>query len=458
MNTVGIHNVESEDIQTLIEYFMVSKNLTMDITPELQSYAKESVKYTSSISTELIGEDSNRNTDFDHIPLFSISGKGGIQGNSAFCRISVRHTQPDTLFVSFRPLFIANVEALVKDIPINPVQYFKKYTKRIPMNLTQQTSLDNLMNLVTMLDDSVNGLSPNGLNKALESELLRPDFELTVENWFKTLVRRKAYQYHITGLIEQKSFYCDDKGRIQPGTVRGNKSFLECLLYILRVYKPSKVIFTGFSLGASMAAGASYMCHLALSKDTARVPILPEFHLYQYAGVCIGNMTMSAYIRTHFEKSIYVSLTRKSKELDPVTVIARGMVVPIGNIVNIDVFNHQIYYMNMDEFERLCKVSKITMRQLIVYYLLKMKRSEPFTGIHLAGEDTIERILAKELLDRGLSIQFGTPIPCDYFTSTGYAGKYKICPVKKKQCAVKQERDTKTRRLRNLCVPNMLFS
>jgi len=86
-----------------------------------------------------------------------------------------------------------------------------------------------------------------------------------------------------------------------------------------------------------------------------------------------------------------------------------------------------------------------------------MKRSEPFTGIHLAGEDTIERILAKELLDRGLSIQFGTPIPCDYFTSTGYSGKYKICPVKQKICMVKQERDTKTRQLRTKCVPTTLL-
>lgn len=454
MDTTYINGVASEDIQTLMDNFMVSKNLTMDITPDLQSFTKESVKYTSSISNELIGDNDARNTDYDHIPLFSIAGKGGIHGNGAFCRISVQHTHPETLFVSFRPLFIENVDTMVKDIPMNPIQYFKKYTKKIPMDLTQPTSLDNLMNLVTMLDDSVNGLASSGLNKALERELLRPDFELTVENWFKTLVRRKAYQSHINGLISEKSFYCDDKGRIVPGTTRSGKSFVECLLYILRNYKPTKVIFTGFSLGASMAAAASYMCHLALSKGMG---VLPEFHLYQYAGVCIGNTTMSAYIRTHFEKSIYVSLTRKMKELDPVSVIARGVVVPIGNIVNIDVIKHQIYYMNMDEFERLGKVSKISMRQLIVYYILKMKRSEPFTGIHLAGEDTIERILAKELTDRGVSLPFGKPASCDYFTSTGYAGKYKICPVKQKICMVKQERDTKTRKLRNKCVPTTLL-
>jgi len=126
-----------------------------------------------------------------------------------------------------------------------------------------------------------------------------------------------------------------------------------------------------------------------------------------------------------------VSLTRNLKEIDPVCVIARDMVVPIGHIINIEVLKHQLYYMNIVDFERLGNVSRVSMHHLVVYYFLKMKRAEPFTGIHLAGEDTIERILLKELLERGQHIPLGSSIHYDYFTSTCYSGKYRICPVKK---------------------------
>jgi hypothetical protein len=152
-------------------------------------------------------------------------------------------------------------------------------------------------------------------------------------------------------------------------------------------------------------------------------------------------MRMNFYIRQYFETSLYITLTRRFKEIDPVSFIARGTVVPIGNIVNIDVIYHQVHSITLEDYERLGKVSQLSMHQLVFYYLLKMKRAEPFTGIHLAGEATIERILVKELLDRGIPLPFlekapKTHVACAYFTSTGYSAKYRICPKKRNQCKV----------------------
>ena len=444
--------VETEDIETLLQTFMVAKNLTMDITPDLEAYTKEAVKYTSCISTEFLPDPTMRNTDYDHIPLVSISNAGGSHGNGAFCRVSVQHTNPETLYVSFRPLYIEHVEELTKNIPGNALQWFRKFTRRTPLDLTKPVSLDNLMHLVMMLDGSADGLSANGLSRAMEEELKRPAADLTVENWFKTLVRRKAYQPYIKGLMENKGLFSGEDGRMVPGSVRRGLSFLEGLLTVIGCYKPTRVVFGGFSLGASMAAGASYLCHLAL---TAAGAAAPEFHLYQYSGVCVGDARMNAYVRAHFEKSLYITLTRNYTEIDPVCVIARGVVVPIGNIVNMDVIDHRVHRINLADYETLGKVVKLTMKQLVMYYVLRMKRAEPFIGIHLAGEDVIERVLTKELLDRGAPIRFGRGLSCDYFTSTGYSGKYKICPVKRNMCRVKKTRAAKGR-VKNQCVPTII--
>lgn len=444
--------MDSIQIQDLLQTFMVAKNLTADIRPDLNAFSdtKKHIKYTASISSEILTHHSmdDRNTDYDHIPLVSIASKGGIDGNGIFCRLSIQHTTPETLYVSFRPLNIEGLETLSKTIPTNVLNTYKKYTRRIPLNLTETVSLDNLIHLVQILDNGAEGVGANGLNRAMEAELQRPAYEFLVENWFQTLARRKAYQPYMRGLLDDtaKTFYANPR----PGTMRPNTSLLEGILFVLRAYKPNAVVFTGFSLGASLAAAASYLCHRALTAETTQTA--PTFHLYQYAGVCVGDMRMNAYIRQHFETSLYVTLTRKFKEIDPVSFIARGTVIPIGNIVNIDVIYHQIHSIQMDDYERLGHVSKLTMHQLVFYYLLKMKRAEPFTGIHLAGEATIERILVKELTERGIPLPFlhdatETNVACAYFTSTGYSAKYRICPKKQKQNHCKLVKDATTRRV-----------
>jgi hypothetical protein len=449
--------MDSIRIQELLQTFMVAKNLTADIRPDLEAYsdAKKHIKYTASVSSEILTQHlmDDRNTDFDHIPLVSIASKGGIDGNGIFCRLSIQHTTPETLYVSFRPLNIEGLETLSKTIPTNVLNTYKKYTRRIPLNLTETVSLDNLIHLVQILDNGAEGVGANGLNRALETELQRPAYEFLIENWFQTLIRRKAYQPYMRGLLDDtaKTFYANPSGSIHPGTMRPNTSLLEGIMFVLRAYKPASVVFTGFSLGASLAAAASYLCHRVLTAEASSFPI-PVFHLYQYAGVCVGDMRMNAYIRQHFETSLYVTLTRKFKEIDPVSFIARGTVFPIGNIVNIDVIYHQIHSIQLDDYERLGKVSKLTMHQLVFYYLLKMKRAEPFTGIHLAGEATIERILVKELIERGIPLSFlhdarKTNVACAYFTSTGYSAKYRICPKKQTQNRCKVVKNATTKRV-----------
>lgn len=78
--------------------FMISKNMTGDISPDLESYTGEKIKYTMPLTSD----DVESPDDYWHIPLLSI---GDVHGNKNLCRISVQHTDPSVLYVAFRPNF-----------------------------------------------------------------------------------------------------------------------------------------------------------------------------------------------------------------------------------------------------------------------------------------------------------------------------------------------------------------
>lgn len=401
-------------------YFLISKNMTGDISGDLDSYEGESTKYTNPILSEYF----ESSDDYWHIPLLSI---GNVQGNGIFCRISIQNNEPSKLYISFRPLNLDGLDVLLKkNKNIDMITKFTKYKK---LDLSQTKSLDNIIHQTQIIDDNT-FFGNFGISNGIATEIMKENSQINVENWYSTLNRKKIYKPHMKELLNNKVFFTgNNKDKITPNTVKKNISILNAIVSFIKFYQPTDVIFTGFSLGSALAISTAYLVHLYLYGSFILDHQLTNsnFHIYQFCGPKVGNNIMGEYINKHFKSCYYYALSRNSK-IDPVTYMPSTKFVHIGKLYVLDIIN-----MILKPYNELSLTKKTSFNKLVLGFVLNLKMSEPFKAIHLAGEDLIERIFILKLIEANIDIPYITILPeCKYFTSTGYSAKYKICPIKNK--------------------------
>lgn len=409
------------NISDILYNFMLSKNMTGNISGDLDEYTGEKIKYSNPLNSDQF----ESSDDYWHIPLIAV---GESNGNGIFARVSVQNTDPNTLYISFRPLNLDGIDVLLKN---KTFEVATKYFNKSKLDLSKNTSIDNIINICNILGDK-NIKKDMGISQALFDELTRNSYTMHVENWFSTLSRSKAFKIHMKNILDNKLFF-GDKGKTKYGATSEKMSIITILATFIKLYNPKHVIFVGFSLGSALALACSYIIHTSL--DFYEEKVKPSFSVYQFCGIKIGNKIMVDYIENNFNKVKYILLSRGKIEIDPVSLLPSSTFVHAGKILNINVTDHTILF--EDKF--ISKIKKTTMLKLVTGYIFKTKNAEQFTGIHLAGEDLIERILIKYLIDNTITNPFINIPKCEYFTSTGYSGKYKICPIKKCKIISKKE-------------------
>lgn len=405
--------MEPELLKELMVQFMLSKEMTKIVEHELIKVKRKTKskpttqRKTNSKPTNPVlrmfpfNVEDEMASNYGMIPLVTL---GQIHGNLNMGRISVQEWDPTVLYVHFRPLNIEFIDQILKNTKW--MNMIMKYFRFKELQLTSEYTLDHLIYLVRMMDRE------NGYEK----ELKREGYSAYLENDFKSVANKivrkeKRFEPFLRAFPE---IY-----RSSPGTkLESNVSLFNYLTQFIHLYKPTKVVFAGYSLGSGMALNASYWVHRSL-------PNPPKMIVYQFAGPKAGTLEMKHYIDTHFEKCVYVSVS-KNGYLDLVSRIHKKPWVHIGQLYDIDLATHQVKAIPYSEKYGKYKMS---MTSLVVGFILKRPSAEPFQSIHNAAENVIGRMLLSHLVNQKVSLlPYITDGPeCDYF-SQGYSGKYEVCP------------------------------
>lgn len=490
-------DIDGELSLDLLHNFMISLNMTGDISGDLESYEGEAeVRYTNPFFDEKTSD------DFWHVPLISI---GDVTDNGNFCRISAQHTNPSTLYIAFRPLNLDGVKDILKTN-----SYFDIVNKFMKMKKLdyKKKSIDNLIHTTHSVDSSelIDGYR---VSSFIVNDIMNEKHTLTVENAFVTLGRNKEFKKHISDVLKNQHIFTDSTDKIRFGDTKSNISFFNAIVSFINAYKPTKVVFCGYSFGSSLAAVSSYLVHRYFHdtvnrrithsiehRKTAEIPlstssisndiqstidqirdlriggasttkkstkkakasvivkekpieiVTTKFCLYQFAGPKVGSIVMKNYIDHHFDKAYYIAL-RRDRDIDPVSYFpVLPKFVHIGQVIEIDVLKHSIR--KIYDFEKQLlqnKKSCNSMTKICLNFVMGVKDS--FKSIHLAGEDLIERILLKHIMEQGIDNPYvDESIGCEYFTETGYSAKYKVCP--KDICSL--ETSVVNKKILNKCV------
>lgn len=398
-----------DDVDDIFNAFMIAKNMTGDLRTDLASYTKKQIRYTDPFSNDFY----QASEDYWHIPLFSV---GNVDGNNAFARVSVKHTDPSTLYVAFRPMNLDGLFESLKGRMVEATAKFNGMTSVIP---SQDKSLDNLIQITRVLDDTT---TKNGITSGLYNILMQSDYKVIVENWFSTLGKKtKSNPFKAHFAKEVPAIFRHDPDTASSFAV----SIVQAITTFVHFYQPKEVIFTGFSYGSSLAMSASILTKYLLMENAKS----PHVSVYQFAGSKVCDKQGQRFASEHLNKVVYVGLTRNHTINDPVTALPSHSInlVHVGNQYCIDVLRHTV-----KPTACIATNTNISMKSLVYNYVMKQRGAETFKSIHLAGEDLLERILLTYMIDNNMksNIIDLESIPCEFFSSTGYSAKYKVCPRK----------------------------
>jgi hypothetical protein len=377
--------------------------------------------------------------DLWHQPLWLA---GSAKGNGVCVRASVCHTTPDTLFLSFRPFNLENALEIVNYWEL--ISYFKGYSGVRPLNADLTSDVKSVDNLLYQI------------NQIASTEV---DPETGISVGYTNLVAGTPLMIKTENRVKDKdcipvrwpdSFDPNLNGR------RSVSSLVEAISDFLSVNgdRFKKVIFCGFSMGSGCGLSSAILTHrLMVNKGVTP----PKIHVVQFAGTMVGDSRANEYVGKNFESCIYFSLIntkeKGSDSYDPVSFYPHSREFKhAGDVFTMDYYTHRIV-MNRGFLSAPFSVSQNTSPwlQLIVSYITGWNLGGNFKGFmntHLPGEAMISRTLMYNIVqhwksmnkrgrvDGNANVGSGrvkipswlAKVPCKFYTSSGTAAKYKVCP------------------------------
>lgn len=487
----------------LLNVGFVSQFMTDDIQRDLQSYKGQSVRYVNPIqadgkATERVsalkrlyrslfskkakGDPSEDVMDNDadeekveeafaditqeadslwHVPLWSA---GNPNGNGMFCRASVCHSMPDTLWLSFRPLNLADLEKLVSFADMHT--YLRRFSGQIDISQLSHDAktIDNLLYITLQLSttdvDAETGLSQGYLNL-----LARSRINVTTEN---VVARLKS-------TVPQWPF--------NPafGAKQEVPSIHDAIASFLQINRSTfkRVVFSGFSLGSGSALTSAVLAHRALSADGSGGP-LPEFHVVQMSGTMVGTERVAAYAADNFASCLYLALRNTAEKgndvYDPVTFMPYDTRFShAGDHMVLDFARHDVFLTTGFDPSMHQRGSNPWIK-LMASMVTGINLGGSYVGFsrtHLAGERMIVRTLLYNIVqqwkassankarraDGAAQPTVEVPkwvlmIPCEYYSIAGTAAKHKLCPDVMCMLTTRVVGD----KPRALCIRNMMPS
>lgn len=358
-----------------------------------------------------------------HLPVASF---GEELANHTFCRVSTQASDQETLYITFRPFIMEDMPTMLREKGALTTAY-THYFGTPKVNHTKKT-IDNLLAIFRALQTTeikMGHLVHEGYTRLLTGE----STTMTLENAFKGHSKdhlpmdskRKARIARFASSMGMENVF--DKVKLPQ--------ILHALTRLIEVYAPRRVVFSGFSLGGGSSLAAAVLVHQALMQSKARIP---EFHSVSISGTMVGGEALKTYVNTHFTSAIYVATKGKTLQgetmLDPVTNMpySPGM-MHVGHQFMIDYAQHT---MKLLERPIRGKAHSFAWTSLFMKQLLGAWKGggivEAFEKVHMIGEDMVLRITLMKLLLSHYQSPLLNHLSCEFFTATGSAAKYQICP------------------------------
>lgn len=448
-----------DDLLLLTHASFISQYMPISLDKELQSYAPGATRFTNPyalvdgddapFASEAKSSEYARVTeDLWHIPLMSI---GNAEGNGMLVRLSIPHTQPSVLYISFRPLDLSNISEIVRRTGYvnTALKYARSATVRADHTTT---SLNNTITLVNMLSERA--LMPNGMSRGYHDFTTVEQYPIVIENeGVDVMGRQLAFRGPPLQLRStRKSPEAPPQGTMADtiaGFIAENAGCFD------------HVVFTGFSLGSGTSLACAYGVHTLLERALAgRTSPMPSITCVQFAGTTVGN----AVFRDECKRlsrltTYYIALQNPAlpgvDAYDPVTYMPHNDCrrVHVADTYLIADFNDQSRErIRIGTYD--CDVlrNKVWGTSALVLSYLSGRDGglagiTGFKKIHLAGEDMICRLLLLELFKRRTKSKLRA-VPCRFFSTSNTAAKWKVCP--EEACSLEATRYNNL--VRNKCV------
>jgi hypothetical protein len=420
--------IPEETLYFLLHAYFISGSLTTDIRPDLKAY-KRNLKFTNpynvgDFETQVQYEAFNASTeDFWHIPLFSM---GGPDNNGMFVRVSVCHKSPQVLFISCRPLMLDGIEELVRKGMFDATLKFVglKSTKE-----SDEKSTDNIIDIVHNLHRT--DIEPStGMSSGYHEMVNMREYTVMYENEQDKVLRRY-------GIRLPRDYLSTERSTMSNKLVE----FISDNSHIF-----TKVVYTGFSLGA----GTSLACASSVHDKLSAKGISKSSVCVQLAGTTVGTTEFAARVKSQGIHTYYVALENSDlagiDRYDPVSYMPFNLPdrVHIADwFIVLDFTQHTIVASEYNKDNVHGKIGSSPLSKLVASYLTGQNWGGGYLGFmktHLAGEGMIARVIMKEITDRGRMSKWLSLVPCEFYTLSGTAAKCRVCP--QKQCDISVKRST----------------
>jgi hypothetical protein len=334
---------------------------------------------------------------FWHVPLLCV---GDPKGNGMLVRLSACHTCPHVLWVTARPLDLADAHALAGGLSMPGA--VTRLLMRATRGHQRGRTVDNLVDLVQRLQDP---------------EL---DAETGVARGYQELVEQRVYDVHIENVRRvavaggAEMVLPGDFSTTSRGTLAGTVAdFVRTNAGVVR-----HVVFAGFSLGAGTSLCLAHAVARALRKPAAegaaaKRPKVPRLTCVQLAGTRVGGARLRRALKTAGVRVLYAALEDSRQEglarFDPVTYM------PYAGAGRQHIFN-KYYVVDLgDRSVREASGPRPHVQRQLAAYTLAIPRLAAgfiagldlgggyagFVRTHLEGEARIAPIVAEHLVQTG---------------------------------------------------------
>ncbi len=370
-----------EEYYNIAKASLISTYMTEDYTKEIKECKKHQL-----LSLHINDIPNIPINDCDmQIPLFSI---GNSQNRGAFCRMSVDVTNIETLYISFRPLNLLNIDnlSLTDKYNIGLKYFFNKYDKNFKNveieNLGCET-YDNILNLINMIS------SP---------EL---DDTETISIGYEQLINKIKYKITKEFQISKKYKKLENILKKLPSFEYDKEySIIHILTDIINSNCFTNIVFTGFSLGSGMALASSYFAHKNLTSNGKNIP---NFYVYQFAGTKVGSIKLKNYFDSYKGQIHIKYVALRNTKYEGIKSYDNVTYIPYNN----DVFVHCGEYYELDFYKNdikktihnpnIFKNINTNKTNLLLSYITDFSVLSPlyisFKYTHLEGEQMIPKIL-----------------------------------------------------------------
>ena len=337
---------------------------------------------------------------------------GDLNESGTFGRVSVSVADPDCLWIAFRPMYLGGLIAAYRGKPLTAM------LSTLRLMCRERQPYNHLLDSLNILKGiAAAGVNEDGLSKGYASMVMDDDVELTLGNPVAKLGFTKR-RTSLLGFAKRLPSH----GKIVP-----------TISDLVRAYRPKRVCFTGFSLGAGQALAAAVCLKRELQRKRMRGQ--PEIHVGQFAGTRVGNSDLQRLCIRELTSCFYVGVCSGNLKdtVSSMPLSARDW-KHCGREILID------YTTGMMDFATLAlEDDQPSMFRLVVGLICRelflptcsWRWLESFLKVHLPGELMITLVILwniEKLGGRSLRI------PCASYSISGTAAKYRLCP--EPRCAI----------------------